>query len=82
MVRRGWVLRLALSKQELFNRIRRDRWQLGLRALSRKYGVHRRLVRDAPASPVAQPRKRPVRISPRMEPYKKTVDEWLRAASR
>ncbi|XKK60584.1 IS21 family transposase [Streptomyces sp. ARC32] len=72
---------MALSKQELFDRIRRDSWQLGLsiRALSRKYGVHRRLVREALASPVAQPRKRPVRISPRMELYKKTVDEWLRA---
>ncbi|MEU8893509.1 hypothetical protein [Streptomyces sp. NPDC048442] len=72
---------MALSKQELFDRIRRDSWQLKLsiRALSKKYGVHRRLVREALASPVAQPRKRPVRISPRMEPYKKTVDEWLRA---
>ncbi|WP_427925258.1 IS21 family transposase [Streptomyces sp. cg40] len=72
---------MALSKQELFDRIRRDSWQLKLsiRALSRKYGVHRRLVREALASPVANPRKRPVRISPRMEPYKKTVDEWLRA---
>ncbi|MGC9543994.1 IS21 family transposase [Streptomyces sp. UG1] len=72
---------MSLSKQELFDRIRRDSWQqqLSIRALSRKYGVHRRLVREALASPVPQPRKRPVRISPRMEPYKKTVDEWLRA---
>jgi hypothetical protein len=65
----------------VFDRIRRDSWQLKLsiRALSRKYWVHRRLVREALASPVTKPRKRPVRISPRMEPYKKTVDEWLRA---
>ncbi|MFJ8531758.1 IS21 family transposase [Streptomyces sp. NPDC093591] len=72
---------MSLSKQELFDRLRRDSWQqqLSIRALSRKYGVHRRLVREALASPVPQPRKRPVRISPRMEPYKKTVDEWLRA---
>ncbi|MFI8932484.1 IS21 family transposase [Streptomyces sp. NPDC053474] len=72
---------MALSKQELFDRIRRDSWQLKLsiRALSRKYGVHRRLVREALASPVAKPRKVPVRVSPRMEPYKKTVDGWLRA---
>ncbi|MEV6501529.1 IS21 family transposase [Streptomyces prunicolor] len=72
---------MSLSKQELFDRIRRDSWQLKLsvRALSRKYGVHRRLVREALASPVAKPRKRPVRTSPRMEPYKKTVDDWLRA---
>ncbi|MFJ9566062.1 IS21 family transposase [Streptomyces fuscichromogenes] len=72
---------MSLSKQELFDRIRRDSWQLGLsiRALSKKYGVHRRLVREALASPVPKPRKRPVRTSPRMEPYKKTVDAWLRA---
>lgn len=72
---------MSLSKQELFDRIRRDSWQqqLSVRALSKKYGVHRRLVREALASPVPKPRKRPVRTSPRMEPYKKTVDQWLRA---
>ncbi|MFJ8637486.1 IS21 family transposase [Streptomyces sp. NPDC093568] len=72
---------MSLSKQELFDRIRRDNWQqqLSIRALSKKYGVHRRLVREALASPVPKPRKPPARTSPRMEPYKKTVDEWLRA---
>lgn len=72
---------MSLSTQQLFDRIRRDSWQqkLSIRALSRKYGVHRRLVREALASPVARPRKRPVRISPRMELHKKTVDERLRA---
>ncbi|SNX88445.1 transposase [Streptomyces sp. TLI_55] len=70
-----------MSKQELFDRIRRDSWQqqLSVRALSRKYGVHRRLVREALASPVPTPRRRPVQTSPRMEPYKKTVDAWLQA---
>ncbi len=77
----GAVLWMSLSKQELFDRIRRDSWQrqLSVRALSRKYGVHRRLVREALSSPVPTPRRRPVRTSPRMEPYKKTVDAWLRA---
>ncbi|MER6274670.1 IS21 family transposase [Streptomyces sp900105755] len=72
---------MSLSKQELFDRIRRDSWQrqLSIRALSKKYGVHRRLVREALSSPVPMPRRRPVRTSPRMEPYKKTVDAWLRA---
>ncbi|MER5717547.1 IS21 family transposase [Streptomyces sp. NPDC002132] len=72
---------MSLSKQELFDRIRRDSWQqqMSIRALSRKYGVHRRLVREALASPVPTPRRRPARTSPRMEPYKKTVDAWLRA---
>ncbi|MDH6573641.1 transposase [Streptomyces sp. SAI-117] len=77
----GAVLRMSLSKQELFDRIRRDSWQqqLSIRALSKKYGVHRRLVREALSSPVPTPRRRPVRTSPRMEPYKKAVDAWLRA---
>ncbi|MFI5808918.1 hypothetical protein [Streptomyces sp. NPDC051561] len=72
---------MSLSKQELFDRIRRDSWQrqLSIRALSRKYGVHRRLVREALSSPVPTPRHRPVTTSPRMEPYKKTVDAWLRS---
>lgn len=72
---------MSLSKQELFDRIRRDSWQqqMSIRALSRKYGVHRRLVREALASPVPAPRRRPARTSPRMEPYKKTVDARLRA---
>ncbi|MFM9552586.1 IS21 family transposase [Streptomyces caniscabiei] len=72
---------MSLSKQELFDRIRRDSWQrqMSIRALSKKYGVHRRLVREALSSPVPTPRRRPVRTSPRMEPYKKTVDAWLRA---
>ncbi|UXY25174.1 IS21 family transposase [Streptomyces sp. HUAS TT20] len=72
---------MSLSKQELFDRIRRDSWQrqLSIRALSKKYGVHRRLVREALSSPVPTPRRRAVRTSPRMEPYKKTVDAWLRA---
>ncbi|WNI33392.1 hypothetical protein [Streptomyces sp. ITFR-6] len=69
-----------MSKQELFDRIRRDSWQqkLSIRSLSRKYGVHRRLVREALTSSMVAPRKMPRRVSPRMEPYKKTVDKWLR----
>ncbi len=56
-----------------------QRGKTSVRALSRRYGVHRRLVRGALSSPVPTPRRRPVRTSPRMEPYKKTVDAWLRA---
>jgi hypothetical protein len=50
----GAVLWMSLSEQELFDRIRRDsrQRQLSVRALSRKYGVHRRLVREALSSPV------------------------------
>jgi hypothetical protein len=37
------------TKVELFDRIRHDSWREGLsvRALARKYRVHRRLVREA-----------------------------------
>ncbi|HEY9242617.1 MAG TPA: hypothetical protein VIP48_11575 [Streptosporangiaceae bacterium] len=46
---------MAATKAELFERIRRDSWREGLsvRALARRYGVPRRLVREAlrPAEP-------------------------------
>jgi ActR/RegA family two-component response regulator len=37
------------SKVELYERIRRDRRleEIGIRELARRYGVHRRTVRDA-----------------------------------
>ena len=40
---------MAATKVELFELIRRDSWHAGLsvRALAGKYGVHRRLVREA-----------------------------------
>ena len=40
---------MVATKAELFERIRRDSWREGLsvRALARRYGVHRRLVREA-----------------------------------
>ncbi|MFB9370679.1 IS21 family transposase [Kitasatospora albolonga] len=67
------------SKEELFLLIRRDSWREGLsvRALARKYGVHRRLVREALCSAVPTPRRTPRRHSPRLEPFKKTIDQWL-----
>jgi hypothetical protein len=39
-------------------------WVLGVRALARKHGMHRRMVREALGSPVPAPRKTPVRQSP------------------
>jgi transposase len=70
---------VALTKVELFERIRRDSWRegLGIRALARKYGVHRRLVREALTRAEPTPRKKPERRSPKLEPFKKIVDEWL-----
>jgi transposase len=72
---------VAASKAELFERIRRDSWREGLsvRALARKYGVHRRLVREALTRAEPAPRKTPVRRSPQLEPFKEVIDGWLRA---
>src|SRR6266702_5393104 len=72
---------VAPAKAELFERIRRDSWREGMsvRALARKYGVHRRLVREALTRAEPAPRKTPVRRSPRLEPFKEVIDGWLRA---
>ena len=49
---------VAAAKAELFERIRGDSWREGLsvRALARRYGVHRRLLREALAH--AEPGRR------------------------
>ena len=51
---------------ELFAAIRFDwqRYRMPVRALARKYDVHRRTVRQAIASPVPPERKVPVRAAP------------------
>ena len=55
---------MGRDKVRLFAAIREDHRQgLGVRALSRRYGVHRRTVREALASPVPAPRKVPERAS-------------------
>jgi hypothetical protein len=57
---------MGRDKVSLYARIREDQRQLGLgvRALARRHGVHRRVVREALASPVPAPRKTPVRHAP------------------
>ena len=69
---------------ELFEQIRktRDRQELSVRALARKFNVHRRTVRQALASSVPPPRKTPPRVSPVLEPWKATIDGWLVADAR
>jgi Bacterial regulatory proteins, gntR family len=70
---------VARSRVELFEAIRRDDRveQLSVRALSDKYGVHRRTVRRALANAVPPERKTPVRVAPKLEPAKGLIDAML-----
>jgi transposase len=70
------------SRVELFEQIRRDhdRQGLSIRELARRHGVHRRTVRQALASAVPPPRKRPEgRPAPRLGEYRGLIDSWLLA---
>jgi transposase len=64
---------------ELFAAIRFDwqRYRMPIRALARKYDVHRRTVRQAIASPVPPDRKVPVRAAPVREAVAGWIDEML-----
>ena len=64
---------------ELFEQIRKthERQDLSVRALARRFNVHRRTVRQALASSVPPPRKLSPRVSPVLEPWKATIDGWL-----
>lgn len=69
------------TKVELFAAIRRDSRteKLSIHELSRRYGVHRRLVREALTSPWPTPRK-PMPPRPSViDPYKPLIDAILRA---
>ena len=68
------------SRVELFERIRRDREFDGLstHALARRYGVHRRTVREAVVSAVPPERKRPVgRPAPVLGVWREWIDQIL-----
>jgi transposase len=71
---------VGCRRVELFEAIRRDhrREDLSIRALALRHGVHRKTVRAALASAVPAPRKVPERRSPRLEPFKETIDAMLR----
>lgn len=64
---------------KVFEEIRRakEREGLSIRELARRFGVHRRDVRLALASPVPPSRKKPERVSPKMDRWKPVVDGWL-----
>lgn len=69
------------SRVELFASIRRDhrREGLGTRKLAERYGVGRDTVRRALQNAEPPARKVPVRVSPRLGPFKVVIDEMLRA---
>lgn len=68
------------SRVELYEKIRRDRrvYELSIRALSQKYGVHRRVVRQALDGATPPPRKMPVRRGSILDPAKGWIDAMLR----
>ena len=69
------------SKVELYEQIRKshERDELSIRALSERFGVHRRTVREALVSPIPPPRKESERPAPALGPWKPIIDGWLAA---
>ncbi len=70
---------MGRDRVALFAAVREDhRRGLGIRAIARKHGVHRRMAREALASPVRAPRKVPERESPARDSVAPLIDVMLR----
>ena len=69
------------EKVELFEQIRRE-YEFGVGTVvgvARKFGVHRRMVRQALADAVPPERKRPTRKSPKLDAVRDFIDQILQA---
>ena len=62
---------------EQIRKTRRDEPDVSVRELARRFGTHRRTVREALVSAVPAPRKPVERVSPVLEPWKPMIDAWL-----
>ena len=67
------------AKVELYEQLRREHeFGIGsIRGVARKFGVHRRMVREAVRQAVPPPRKVPRRVRPRLDPLRPVIDAIL-----
>ena len=71
-------------KVRLFEQIRRE-YERGagtIKGVSKEFGVHRRMVRQALESAVPPARKHAERVSPKLEPVREFIDEVLEGDKR
>ena len=69
------------AKVELYEQLRRE-YEFGIgtiRGVARKFGVHRRMVREAARQALPPPRKVPHRGRPRLDPLRPFIDAMLEA---
>lgn len=81
MARKGGRVIKRRKTVELFEQMRRE-YEHGagtVTGVARKFGVHRRMVRQALASAVPPARKQPVRQRPKLGPVTDFIDEILHA---